>query len=341
MSRPRKHNKGLPAYVRIRFGSYLYKDHKLCRVEEGEAKMYEELAKRKALGDTMLVPAAIAEFKGEFLRTLAPTSQVDYARLLNIFAAEFAEFRLDEVTSPDIKQSITNLFLSKNQKRQAKAYKSRISTFFRWCIADKGYVKVNPCTEVWTPKPIGRKTQWTDELFWLMHAQFKPMIQCYHELSFLLYQRTTDVRHLEWTQVKGDGIHFHPSKTAKSSGKEVIVPITPPIRSVLDRARKLAAASGRISPYVIHARDGSRYQSDGILSYYLRAERKISPTKRLNLNPKALLPYAVTTAMRQGVTLRQMQVGRAHTSITTTEGYIQQHDVPVSEVRLALPPRKP
>lgn len=339
MPRPRKHNKGLPAYVRIRFGSYLYKDQKLCRVQDGEARMYEELAKRKHLGDVTLVPAAVAKFKAEFLGTLAATSQVDYSRLLDIFAREFSEFRVDEVDAVSLKKSINNLFLSKGQKRQAKAYKSRISTFFRWCVADEGLVKVNPCSQVWTPKPIGRKTPWTDELFWKMHEQLNPMMQCYHELSFLLYQRTTDVRLLQWSQIKDGTIHFQPTKTAKSSGKEVSVPITPSIQSTLEHARTLATRRARISPFVICQRDGSPYQSQGILSRYLAAESKISPSVRLYLNPKALLPYAVTVASKTH-TLQQLKIGRAHTNISTTEGYIQSHDVPVSEVKLTLPPRK-
>lgn len=337
MSRPRKHDSKLPAYVRKRFGSYLYKDRKLCRVDEGEARMYEELAKRKVLSDVMLVPAAVAKFKGEFLGTLAPTSQVDYSRMLDIFAKTFTEYRVDEVTAPDIKQAIKRLFGGKD--RSIVAFKSRISRFYRWCVEDEGLVKINPCREVWVKKPVGKKSAWTDELFWKMHAQLNPMLQCYHELSFLLYQRTTDVRLLQWNQVRGDAVYFQPSKTLKSSGKEVLVPITASIRDVLDRARSLATAKHRINPYIIHARDGSPYHSDGILSRYMDAERKLSPGKRLYLNPKALLPYAVTSAKRQGATLEQLKVGRAHTNISTTEGYIQTHDVPVSEVRMTLPPR--
>jgi hypothetical protein len=337
MSRPRRHNKGLPAYVRIRYGSYLFKDKKLCRVDAGEARMYEELAKRVAVGGTK-VPALVMQFKSEFLGTLAPTSQVDYSRLLDIFAKVFAEFSVEEIEPHHIKASITTLFLSKGQKRQAKAYKSRVSTFFRWCIADKGLLKHNPCAEVRVPKPVGRKSAWTDELYWAMHERLNPMMQCYHELSYLLYQRTTDIRLLKWSQINNGTIHFQPTKTAKSSGKEVSVVVTAPIQAALDKAQQVAARRGRISWYVICQKDGTPYQSDGILSRYLAAERALS-RGRLYLNPKALLPYAVTSAKRQGATLEQLKVGRAHSNISTTEGYIQQHDVPVSEVMLALPPR--
>ncbi len=339
MPRPRKHHRGLPAYVRIRFGSYLYKDHKLCRVEEGEGRMYEELAKRMKLSDTMKVPAAVAKYKAEFLRTLAPTSQESYSYLLGIFADVFTEYRVDEVDAVSLKRCIKELFLDKGQKRQAKAFKSRVSGFFRWCITDEGILKVNPASEVRVPKPVGRKSAWTDELYWKMWEQFNPMIQAYHELSFLLYQRTTDIRHLKWSDIKDGTIHFQPTKTAKSSGKAVDVPVTETIQAALDKARRAAVAKARISPFVIHQRDGSVYASDGIIKHYLIAERKLG-LGRLHLNPKALLPYAVTSAKHQGYSLEQLKVARAHTNISTTEGYIQSHDVPVSEVALALPPRK-
>ncbi len=49
MARPRKVQTGLPKYVRIRHGAYHYDKpgglrRKLCRVEEGEARMHEMLA---------------------------------------------------------------------------------------------------------------------------------------------------------------------------------------------------------------------------------------------------------------------------------------------------------
>lgn len=340
MGRPRKHDKGLPAYVRIRFGSYLYKDKKLCRVDEGEAAMYEALAKEKALPGIERVPAAVAKFKLEYLPRLAPSTRKEHARLLDIFAADFTDFRVDQVDSPAIKRSIKNLYPSK--LTAAKHYKARVSTFFRWCIADAGLIKINPCNAVWLDKAISKKTPWTTKLFWEVRDKLEPMHQCYHDLSFLLYQRTTDVRRLRREQIRDGVIHFVPSKTLKSSGKEVDIPITPAIQSVLDRAaelsREIAKKRGVIGPYVIHTRQGSAYTRSGIYSAYRRADEELHgiPT---GLNPKALRPFAVTMAKKRGYSLDQLQIGLAHTSQATTQGYVQQHEVPVSEVALELPER--
>ena len=43
MSRPRKHNTGLPDYVRIKNGAYHYRGKKLCRVDAGERSVLRQL----------------------------------------------------------------------------------------------------------------------------------------------------------------------------------------------------------------------------------------------------------------------------------------------------------
>jgi hypothetical protein len=62
------------------------------------------------------------------------------------------------------------------------------------------------------------------------------------EWSFLLYQRTTEIRRLRYSQIleRQRLIHFEPTKTAKSSGAEIDIPITVPLEVVLARARSLA-----------------------------------------------------------------------------------------------------
>jgi len=59
----------------------------------------------------------------------------------------------------------------------------------------------------------------------------------------------------------------------------------------------------------------------------------------IGLNPKAMLPNACAKAKQRGATIEQIKVGRAHTTVKTTEGYIHQHETPLSEVHQALPER--
>jgi integrase len=341
VSRPRKHDKHLPAYVRIKSGAYYYRGSKLCRVSEGESRLYELLAERMRTGNVQTIPAAVAAFKLTYLPTLAPSSREGHARHLSIFAAEFEEFRVDQVRPVHIKRSIMNLYGDK--PTAAHHYRSRISTFFQWCVDDAGLLDKNPGREVRIAAPRPKRSPWTDDLFHAVRDLLSPMQQCYHDLSFLLYQRTTDVRMLMWSQVRSGVIHFAPTKTIRSSGKEVDIPITPAIQAVLDRAKSLAKiqAVGRGDAYVIQTSRGGPFTAAGIYSAYDRADRKLhGDAGKVLLNPKALRPYAATAAKKQGYGIEALQVGLAHTSVRTTEGYVQSHEVPQSAVNLKLPERK-
>jgi integrase len=252
-------------------------------------------------------------------------------------------------------------------KRHAKA---RLSTFFRWCI-EEGLRDDNPCRDVWLPEPQDHKSKWTDaryhavrdamvprdEATWHrkdgdMHADVRAglMLQCYLDLSFLLYQRTTDVRLLRDSQVRERErlIHFFPTKTAKSSGKDIDIPLTAETAAVIARARSLA----KVKPgpggdaFVIQTTKGAPYTASGVRGAILLAAEQagLAPPRNpgqkkpsaAGFTAKDLRAYAASTAKRQGYTLEQLKAGLAHTSITTTEGYVQQHTTPISEVALRL-----
>lgn len=85
-------------------------------------------------------------------------------------------------------------------------------------------------------------------------------------------------------------------------------------------------------------RQGASYTRSGIHSAYRRADERLHG-KPVGLNPKALRPFAATVAKKLGYRLDQLQVGLAHTSQKTTEGYVQHHEVPLSEIALTLPDR--
>lgn len=336
MARPRKLDRHLPAYVRIKSGAYYYRDQKLCRVDAGESALYAALAKRKEMPSGDSIPAVVEQFK-RTLGNLSPSARKEHARLLDVFAKDFAEFKVADVSAVDIKRSMRNLYGDK--RPAARAYKSRVSTFFAWCVTEEGLRTDNPCREVRAEKVTRRKTKWTPALFHAVREKLHPMMKCYHDLTYLLYQRTTDVRRLMYSQISDGVIRFTPSKTEDSSGLSVNVPITPAIAEVLERAKKLAKLQpgpGGDAP-VIQDRSGHTYTRSGIYSAYLRADKALHDDKPIGLNSKALRPFAATMAKQQGFTTEQIKTGLAHASIGTTEGYIHQHDIPVSQVTLALP----
>jgi len=342
MGRTRKNNRGLPSRVYVRNGAYYLVDiggrwHRLCRVSEGEPAMY--LALSEALQGTPKqgnMRAALARFRAAHLHLMAHSTKKEYERNYDLIAEAFAEFDVAQVQPRHVVKFLAN-FADKPTAR--RHYKARLSTFFRWAVTEEGLRTDNPCSEIRVKSPPKQKTKWTDELFLAVRGQLSDMMQCYHDLSFLLYQRTTDIRMLKRSQIDKDVIHFRPTKTARSSGAEVDVPITPAIRAVLERAAKLVKV--RAGPggdaFVIQSSDGDAFTRSGIYSAYLRADQALHGGKPIGLNPKSLRPFAATAAKKQGFSMEQLQVALAHTSITTTEGYVHQQEVPVSPVHMNLP----
>jgi len=232
--------------------------HKLSRIEEGEAAMYDALARVKDAADNPdAIPEAIAAFKLEYLPTLAVTTRVEHGRMLDKIAHDFHGARVPDVRPKDVSRFLKQNFGSSlSMKRHAKA---RLSTFFRWCV-EEGLRDDNPCAEVWLPEPQDHKSKWTDAAYYAVRDAMVPKdettwrradgelradvraglaLKCYLDLSFLLYQRTTDVRLLRESQIREAEklIHFEPTKTKRSSGAAVDIPITSEIASVLARPR--------------------------------------------------------------------------------------------------------
>src|SRR5258708_14041241 len=84
--------------------------HKLCRIDAGEAAMYEALAKLHQELPLSRIPAAIAKFKLDYLPGLAVTTQKEHARLLDVPADEFEQFAVADVQPSDVARSVTNAY---------------------------------------------------------------------------------------------------------------------------------------------------------------------------------------------------------------------------------------
>lgn len=346
----------LPRRVYAKHGSYWFVDiqrrwHKLSRIDAGEAKMYTALAQLLEAPPVTGMPGAIAAFKRECLPGLAVSTQDEHERLLDKASTEFAEFDVADVKPADVARSAKQLFPGK--LTAARHYKARLSTFFRWAV-EKGLRADNPCREIWLKAPPRRDRYITDDELLdireklLVGDDGKPtpageIARCFVDLCYLTAQRPTDIRRLLWSQVREDGIAFKPTKTAGSSGAKVVVPRTPAIDDALERARTFTPASKKKaraqvkSVYVIHTIGGSPYTMSGIRSAWVRACKRAGVT---NATIKDLRPKALTDAERAGYRIEELKTAAAHTSVTTTEGYLKAFREPVSKVALKLPSRK-
>lgn len=255
----------------------------------------------------------------------------------------FSQFNIADVLPVDIATFVDQW----EGQRMAQVYQSRLSDFFKWACR-KGYRAENPCREISVAKPKKRSRYITDNEFnqvkeALLTGQdglptrSGKMVSCYVDLCYLLYQRTTEIRLLRWDQITPAGILFTPTKTEKSSGAKVLVPMSQAVQDVLDRARKAYPEREIKSAYVIHTHELKPYTTTGIGSAWKRAIQRagISDATLRDLRAKAM-----TDAKRDGYTVKQISIGGAHTDVEMTEGYIKLRETPVSEVVMTLPKAK-
>jgi integrase len=323
-------------------GKWLYRWHRLCKISDGEAALYTALGIAKAPPPVGNFADTITEFKKHYLPERVLTTRREAERMLDIISTGFSDFNVNE---PDAADVIDFCDQFKHARSAARHYKALLSTFFRWAISRR-LRKDNPCAEVWLAKPTRKKMIWTPEVFHKIRAALLThdsgghelnagvMLQCYLDLSFLLYQRATEIRLLERAQISADHIRFFPTKTRGSSAIELDVEITPEIRAVLDRA---AAASKRmkvVCRFVIHTGGGTAFTRSGIYSAFIRAGQRVGIE---GINPKSLRSFAATAAKQLGYSLEELQAGLGHTTIGTTEKYIRKNEIRRSNVRLKLP----
>lgn len=306
----------------------------LTRVSDGIEALLAKLDDMDIVVRESGMQRAIRQYLSDHLPTLTPAVRKEHERMFGKIAKAFQQFDVPQVR-PRHAKDFLKLFDAKRAARQS--YKYRLSAFFSWCVVE-GLCEVNPLREIRIKGPTRKRQPWTDDLFIAVGEKLPPMELCYHELSLLLYNRTTDVRHLQRKQLTAEGIKFEPSKTGDTTAKAVIIPWTPEIRVVIKRAEALTREMGLVTcPYIIHTSAGTAYTRSGIYSAYRRADEALHGGEATGLNPKALRPYALTKAYREGYSMEQISVAAAHVNQSTTEGYIQHHDAPVSQVVLQLP----
>lgn len=322
----------------------------LTRVSEGNAAVLAALSKLlgREIQKSGNLPERIAEFKKVWLKKLTPGVQDEYTRMLDNLAIALKDFNTEEVTPADVYDVLVQF---EDTPTQARAYKARLSTFFRWCCAPKRYATTNPCREVWLEAPPKRDVRMDAGAFWKIHAAMAtgkdgrststgPMAQCLLEAFYLVEQRTTDLRILKQSQIRDGWIHFKPTKTSRTSGAKVKWKVTSAVQSVLDRAAAVRKSYDVVSTvYVFPTPEGGPYSARRFLGIWNRALGRCG-LEDSGFVPKDILPSSMTDAEEQGYDMTQLQKGRGHTTVTTTEGYMRQRRVAESEIELALPPKE-
>lgn len=316
----------------------------LTRIDDGEAALHQALA--ELLGTPVTRQGNIAGLLAEFRKVVFPnlTVQVrgEYDRMIATISTAFAEFDAAEVEPGHVIEFLQDNFATKLNTRGK--YKGLLSQFFGWCTLNSHTgVKVNPCREIKMSRPPKRKGRMTAERFWKIHEALSPMGQCFLELMFLTRQRPTEIRLLRDSHIGSERIRFIPTKTEDETALDVDVLITPEIRAVLERARALRPkqkvvhlADRRRDTFIIQTRTGDGYSKTGIYEVWRDAIDAAGYTG-MNITTRDVRPFALAAMEKAGYDMREIQKAAVHSSVTTTEGYLEQHRDRLSDARIPLP----
>ncbi|WP_244118209.1 tyrosine-type recombinase/integrase [Burkholderia gladioli] len=281
----RKKPSPLPARVYEKHGTWWFVDtnrkwHKLCRVSEGMAKLYAELARFtrdiEARRDNTM-PALIDDWLLKKLKGYSANTQADYQRMALKIRDEFdEEWCVEDVRPADIARFLDKYFEAK--PNTSNKYRALFSLIFAHAVR-RGLRDVNPAAEVKGASEAKRDRYLSDAEFDAVRAaallgrdgvatDSGPVIACLLDLAYQTGQRIGDLLALNWQDISDEGIYFRPSKTVNSSGVKLLIQMSPDLRATLDAAK--AGKIKAIGP-VICTQDGGRYTYSGAHTAWKRA----------------------------------------------------------------------
>lgn len=284
MARPRKVNTHLPKYVTVIHGSYWYRPPagpdgtkpKPTKIgPEGDEhlvwRFMLDLKDPEPPKDSPTLADCFDRYQREVIPTLAPRTQKDYARHVALLRTTFGHMRPDELQPKHIGQFLDRPKGKIQANRQVAVLSAVYSKMVgRWYVCDK-----NPCQHV-ERNPSKRRTRYiTDEEFAAVRAISPLRVQLMMDLALLTGQRQGDLLTLPLKNVTDEGILFRQGKT----GKRLLVAMSPALKDVVDRARKLVPQN-EWGTVIRTSKDGGRpYTSEGFRALWQRVMNRAMKKK--------------------------------------------------------------
>jgi integrase len=313
MARPRTTNKHLPKYVTVIHGSYWYrvpgKDAVRIAKAGDEQTLYMFMAKRaEPAGPVQTLSDVFDRYTREVLPTLAPRTQKDYRRHMTVLRAWCGHMRPDELQPRDIGKFL-DVDKGKIQKNRQVAVLSAIyaKAVGRWYVAEK-----NPCRDV-ERNPSKKRDRYVTDVEYMAIYELAPVrIQIGMDLALLTGQRQGDLLGLKWESVTEDGVLFRQGKT----GKRLLVGISPSLKAVLERAKRLLPDLPR--EYVLRTRSGKPYSSEGFRAVWQRLQRRAK--KQGKIAERYTFHDLRAKSVSDSASLEQAFERAGHTSMAMTRG---------------------
>jgi integrase len=317
----------LPPRMYLKSGSYYFvtRDNRWINLGRDLALARRKWAELSGEVPTGGMAALMDRYLADVLPTKAERTQADNRKemvnLRGVFGAmEPRDVRPVHVAKYlDIRGKVAPV-----RANREKALLSHVFTMgMRWGIVDS-----NPCRGVHRNTEGKRDRLVSDDEFLKVWTATNPTVRCLMDLAYLTAQRIGDLITIRRQDISEAGIAFKQAKT----GKRLVVAMTPDLKDVLERTRKLHPKVA--SMWLFSTRTGSPYTYDGISSMFKRAVAKAGVP---DFHFHDIRAKALTDAKRAG---QDAQALAGHATEAMTAHYVKRREVETVQPLLRTPTGK-
>ena len=310
MTRPRKHDRHLPACVYLKHGAYyLVRAGKWTRLGTTLAEALQEYA-RLIEPPTGSLSALLDQVLAAASGRVKPTTLHQYQSAAATLRAAFQEFRADQVRPTHVAAFMDHYAGTPNM---ANRMRSVLKMAFDLAVRT-GQCDTNPVLSI-ARHPEQRRTRYiTDTEYQAIHAAAPDALRVIMDLAYLTAQRIGDVLKIREQDLTPDGIQIDQEKT----GRRLLIAWTPDLRAAVAAAKDLHGAARRI--YLLGQHNGRIRSYNGVRDLWERACTRagIADAHLHDLRAKSL-----TDAKRQGLDAQHLA---GHSTEAMTVRYLRSRE---------------
>ncbi len=282
MTPRRRKNKHLPVRMYIKGRAYWYLDglgrwHNLGRNFTQAMTLY---AQREA---PLVQSPIVGDIIDRYLAEVAPQKAESTHKAI-IYSSKYLRAGLGSLDARTITQqtvyaykdhrltSATNKTTPVQVRKEIRHLSAMMSMAIEW-----GVICTNPCKGVRLGADPKRTRYVTDAELLAFRDFAQPLIKNYLDIKLLTALRKVDILGIRLEDLQKDGIHITPSKTAKTTGKKLIIEWTPALQTTVDRIldrKRPKVQRLDLWRHLFCTRDGKSYTPNGFNSIWQRQKKK-------------------------------------------------------------------
>ena len=321
-------NKGLPSGWRLNHGAYYYRppvnlrglwDGKLeFRLGTSLSEAYRAWACRLELyADAKFMGELLDRYAFEVVPLKAPKTQDSNLASIRKLKAVFGHMPIDSVKPVHVYQFKDKRGLQGKTaaNRDIEVLSHTFSKAIEWGLTEHHPIK-GKIRKFSTPP----RNRYVED--WELAEALKvasPFLITYISLKLLTGLRRGDLLSLKLTDLKEDGVHVTPRKTAGSTGKSMIIEWSNELKSAIEEIRRLSKKVSSI--WLFHTRQGQPYikengTANGFDSIWQRFMAKALDITKLK---NRFTEHDLRAKVASDIKLEHAQLLLGHTSSATTE----------------------